>query len=221
MEPKKPHPNRRQLPVFISKDNSSETPTSQNDKNYHSAEILDENSRLPSESSNNDLIESNKFHVQTGLTLSRALGSTCPPTLAKCNLDFRDLSLLASHEVGRYTGQKLLECPQSISNFLGRKTWSYCHYVPLHYSQCVLIRNAADCAVARTRCLLSPENTEWESLALLSYGKALLSLQEAMDSTSQHPTAEILCATQILGVYEASSYLPYVRALSNIIYPRC
>jgi hypothetical protein len=133
--------------------------------------------------------------------------------LTKCNLDFLDLSLLASLEVGRYTGQRLLESPRNMSHFLGGKNWSYWGYVPFHYNQSVLVRNASDCVVARVRCLLTPKATQWESLALSSYSKALLNLQEAINSTPQHPTAEILCATQILGLYEVSLYLSYAKSI--------
>jgi hypothetical protein len=203
--PRKPHPNSRQFPVFLRNGgpaNENETP--KDDKEHNHIE------GIQCQRSNSDAIESDDRYTPTNLKLSPALGTTCPPMLAKCNLDFLDLSILASHEVGRFTGPKLLETPEMLPHFLGRKTWSYCHYVPRYYSQSNLIRKAVDCAVARARCLLSPSDIKWEHLALSSYTQALSSLQDAMDLTSKHPTAELLCATQILALYEVcfSEHLP-------------
>ena len=197
--PKKPHPNSRQLPVFLlnaGPANENENPMDDNGHNHIEG--------IQWQPSNSDVIESDDRYTPTHPKLSPALGTTCPPMLAKCNLDFLDLSILASHEVGRFTGPKLLETPQMLPHFLGRKTWSYCHYVPHYYSQSILIRKAVDCAVARARCLLSPSDVQWEYLALSSYTQALSSLHDAMDVTSKYPTVELLCATQILALYEVS-----------------
>jgi hypothetical protein len=122
--------------------------------------------------------------------------------LKKCNLAFLDLSLLASLEVGRNTGQKLLENRQNISHFLKGKNWSYFQFVPFYYDQYDLIRKATDCVIARVRCLLSPRDPDLEAIAVLAYSKALSDLQEAINSAVSRPTTEVLCATQILGLYE-------------------
>jgi hypothetical protein len=208
-EPKRHHPNSRQLPVFITNDGLAESTASQKyNRKYDQAEIIDKDSCLKPVELGSDIVYSDDIHPQTTLTQLLVFPCTSPSMLSKCNLDFLDLSLLASCEVGRYTGQRLLESPRSISHFLGGKNWSYCRYVPFHYSQSVLVRNAADCVVARVRCLLTPNATEWESLAVASYSRALSILQKAINSTSERPTADILCATQILGLYEVSYYPP-------------
>ncbi|KAL6899917.1 hypothetical protein GGI43DRAFT_53705 [Trichoderma evansii] len=104
--------------------------------------------------------------------------------------------------VGRYTGQRLLGSPQIISHFFKGRNWSYFQYIPLHYQQSVLIRSATDCVLARVRCLLTPDDKKWELFALSFYSRALLKLQDAIYSTSQDITAEVLCATLMLGLYE-------------------
>jgi hypothetical protein len=208
--PKKPHPNSRQFPVFLLDGGPvKENQPPEDDKGHKYVE------GIRCQRSNSDAIESDDRYPPNNLNPSPALGTTCPPMLVKCNMDFLDLSILASHDVGRFTGPKLLETPQKLPHFLGRKTWSYCHYVPLYYSQSVLIREAVDCAVARARCLLSPSDIKWQYLALSSYTQALSSLQNAMDITSKHPTAELLCATQILALYEVClcEHFPYMRGL--------
>jgi hypothetical protein len=130
--------------------------------------------------------------------------TTYPSMLARRNLEFLDLSLLASIHIGRNTGQKLLETPMNISHFLKGRAWSYFRFVPFYYDQCELIHNATDCIVARVRCLLTPNDGNLESLAVSSYSNALSHLQRALNSAKQNPTAQILCATQILGLYEVS-----------------
>ena len=188
-QPKHRHPNSRQLPRFA--------PDLE-----QGAEAVEKASSIQFQNTDLDFVQSDEFPSEPSLTDLRVFTITYPSMLTKSNLNFLDLSLLASLEVGRYTGQRLLENPQNLSHFLGGKNWSYCRYVPFYYNDSALVRSATDCVLARVRCLLTPDDTKWESVALSSYSKALSSLQEAINSTSQIPTAEILCSTQILGLYE-------------------
>jgi len=199
---KRHHPNRRQLPVFIRSDNSNE---SSEKKNLGNSGCFKYEDRRP------DAFEFDELHSQTSLTHLR-VASPYPSVLLKCNLDFVDLASLASPEVGRFTGQWLIQRRRSIGQFLRGTIWSYCRYVPFYYARSVLVRNATDCVVARVRSLLTPDTT-WESLALMSYSKALSNLQEVLNSTSPHLTAEVLCTTQILCIYEASLCLTDVTAI--------
>jgi hypothetical protein len=194
MIPKKPHPNGRQLPVFIVDDEPENR-----QKQYATTKSV-RTHRLSSEFSHHDNLP------PPFVTFYPGLGTSPPTMLAQCNLDFRDLSILASHEVGRFTGRRLLENPGLFPHFLGKKNLSYCQFVPLHYGRNNCIRYAVDCAVARARCLLSPSETQWELLALSSYTKAISTLQKALDSVSSQCTVEILCATQILALYEVSRF---------------
>ena len=200
---RQPHPNRRQLPVYIRDDNASE-----NSEN----KSLDKGGCVKHENRRSGAFESDELRSQISLTRLRVV-APYQSMFVKSNLDFVDLASLVSFEVGRYTGQWLTERRRSIGSFLKRGTvWSYCRYVPFYYAQSALVHNATDCAVVRVRCFLTPD-TSWESLALMSYSKALSNLQEALNSTSAHLPAEVLCATQILGIYEAGLYLTYVRAV--------
>lgn len=197
--PKHRHPNSRQIPVFIvASDDASDSAIDQEQTQRSKAAKKPEMARF------------DEVCLQSGLTDMRAPAPAYPTILAKSNLRFLDLSLLASIGVGRYTGQRLFEAPQSISHFFEGKNWSYFHYVPLHYDQSVLIRRATDCVLARVRCLLIPEDRKWELFALSSYSMALSNLQDAINSSSQNLTAEVLCATQILGLYEVSTGPPYL-----------
>lgn len=189
------HPNRRQLPSFVTNDQVRLEPKPQRE--------------LPnaaqSSKSNSVTFSSNDVPSQPSPVNTIYLKPKRSTISAQTNLDFLGLSLLASLEVGRYTGQRLLKNPQNFSHFLGGKNWSYIQYIPANYGSSALIRRASDSVLARVRCLLSPEETKWEPLALSSYSKALADLQLAIDSSSQRPSAEVLCATQVLGLYEVNA----------------
>lgn len=191
-EPKHRHPNSRQLPVFMLSNGFHGSAAE-----YKQTQALNIAER-PSQN------EPECVYIQTDILRLQTPSSTYSAVLAKTNLHLLDLSLLTSVGVGRYTGQKLLENPQTIAHFFTGRNWSYFQYIPLYYQQSVLIRSATDCVLARVRCLLTPDDKKWELFALSAYSRALSQLQDAMDSTSQRLTAELLCATQMLGLYEVS-----------------
>ncbi|KAH8819431.1 hypothetical protein F5884DRAFT_892477 [Xylogone sp. PMI_703] len=213
-EPKRSHPNGRQFPVFISNSGSASETLTNAQETERAIDMV-------------KAIEQDCYQISMDQSLSPAhfqfFALTPPSMLSKCNLGFRDLSLLASLEVGRYTGQRLLQNPQNISHFLGGKNWTYFRYVPSQYNQNIVIRNATDCVLARIKSALTPEDTKWETLALSAYLKALLCLQEAMNTSLGPPTAETLCATQILGLYELlnpnreSAWIKHVAGAASII----
>lgn len=201
------HPNRRQLPIFVHNQDPGGSSARQLHKlNPNNAMILARDSNLHAQ------------HLQTSLTQLQVASVICPPMLAKCELDFLELSSLAALEVGRFTGQRVLESPRSIAHFLGGKNWSYCRYVPSYYAESVLVRNATDCVVARVRCLLSPKDSTWETLALASYSMALSNLQDAINSTCQPPKAEVLCGTLVLSLYEVNFYILPQRICLDVFY---
>jgi len=55
--------------------------------------------------------------------------------------------------------------------------------------------------IVRSRQIISPEQ-EWEHVVIASYLKALESLQKALDCPQQRYQPEVLCATEILSLYE-------------------
>lgn len=189
-QPRQPHPNGRQLPIFLANlEISNDTLGPESDGDNSNTHIVDAEC-------------DNRYQFETGINHLKILGITYPSIMTECNLCFLDLSLLASLDVGRYTGQRLLENPHNLPNFLGGSNWSYSSYIPSLYEHSVLIRYSTNCVLARVRGILSPEDRWWETYALLSYSKALSKLQQAINSVSKSPTAEVLCATQILGLYE-------------------
>jgi hypothetical protein len=189
------HPNKGQLPAFLI-DTLDKIPT-------------EEQSESESQCFSDKFSHSDELHSFLSIERLQASPSSYSTLLAKYNLCIVDLSYLASLEVGRYTGMRLLERPKNITNFLSGRNWSYLRHVPLLYEQSTIVRNATDCVVARVRWLLQEDSygSKWESLAISSYAKALSTLQKAMTSTPNGITNEVLCATEILGLYEVCRYL--------------
>ncbi len=71
----------------------------------------------------------------------------------------------------------------------------------------------ADCVMARARQIISPGGN-WEPIVIASYVKALDSLQKALDCPKQRYQPEVLCATEILSLYELldpSGEAPWIR----------
>jgi hypothetical protein len=55
--------------------------------------------------------------------------------------------------------------------------------------------------ISRARQIISP-NQNWEAAVITFYVKALDSLQKALDSPKERFKPEVLCATEILALYE-------------------
>ncbi|KAL7933844.1 hypothetical protein V8C35DRAFT_302573 [Trichoderma chlorosporum] len=189
-EPKHQHPNSRQIPIFLGPGDESDCAADQ--KQPQALEVA----KVPAKTGSDGVC------LRTDVTYLRTVASAYPMILAKTNLRFLDLSLLASVGVGRYAGQRLLENSRNISHFFEGANWSYFRYIPEHYDQSVLIRSATNCVLARVRCLLTPDEKRWELFALSQYSIALSKLQDAIHSTLRNITTEVLCATRILGLYE-------------------
>ncbi|EDO03568.1 hypothetical protein SS1G_06049 [Sclerotinia sclerotiorum 1980 UF-70] len=101
--------------------------------------------------------------------------------LAKFGFDILELSTLATLRVGRATRRTL------------------CRY---GHSPC--LSAAVDCVVARARQIISsPHNTKfWEPLVLAHYITVIETLKRALDSPKTRYKPEVLCATEILALYE-------------------
>lgn len=206
-QPKQRHPNSIQLPFFVPDDLPEKMASKKHAQVSNESDAICKSGCAKTKILDPKTVESEAFYLNSSLTQLRVCTTDQSLIFIKCNLSFLKLSLLASKDVGRYTGQRLLESPEILPLFLGEgNQGSYCHYIPFHYDRSDLVRNATDSVVARARCLLSPENPEWESLAISSYLKAVSDLQEAINSPS-HFAAEVLLAIQILGLYEVSSHI--------------
>jgi hypothetical protein len=123
-------------------------------------------------------------------------------TSMKSGFDILDLSTLATLHVGRAARAALSrDSYHLIHQLRSNKQWSYLSFLPSLYGHIQCLSDAADCVIARARQIISPHEN-WEAAVITFYVKALDSLQRALDCPKQRFRPEVLCATEILALYE-------------------
>ena len=130
-------------------------------------------------------------------------------TCAKTNFDILLLSSLATLHVCRPVRHLLSQRPNRLVGQLqAYRRPSYFKYIPSRYDDIPCLRDAIDCVIARTQQIISPDPST-ERQALKTYVKALGSLQAALDDLEQWLQPEVLCATEILALYEVGLRLGF------------
>jgi len=120
----------------------------------------------------------------------------------KHGFDIIDLSTLAAYHVGRATAEALSSDPLQLLRLLDFKQWSYMSYLPSLYGSSACLDDAIHCIIARVRHIIAPNGEAGEREVIRLYLKAIDSLQKALNSPSQRLAAHVLCATEILALYE-------------------
>ena len=129
-------------------------------------------------------------------------------TSMKSGFDILDLSTLATLHVNRAGRAALSRSPYHLIHQLrSNKQWSYLSFLPSLYGHIQCLSDAADCVIARARQIISPHEN-WEAAVISFYVKALDSLQKALDCPKQRYKPEVLCATEILALYEVCWHQP-------------
>lgn len=85
----------------------------------------------------------------------------------------------------------------------------YFGHVVRCYGHIACLDDAMRAVVAQVQANLCPESAPSDREILIKYGKALRSLQEAINSASW-AGPEVLCATQLLALFEVSLNRPLV-----------
>jgi hypothetical protein len=84
-------------------------------------------------------------------------------------------------------------------------------FIPSRYGHVPALSHATDCIVAKLQQVAHPPDSrlaiEGEATVLLHYTKALKALQAALNDETQAMTAETLCATELLGIFEVGAAL--------------
>ncbi len=126
----------------------------------------------------------------------------------RSDFDILDLSTLATLHIGRAVRGALSQNPYLLINQLRtHKRWSYLSFLPTRYEHIKCLRDATDCVIARARQIVTP-NENWETAVIAFYVRALDSLQRALDCPKQRYQPEVLCATEILALYEVRFSCP-------------
>lgn len=153
---------------------------------------------------------SSRKHLRNGLLLP-ASNSPSPSAKGyelltqKNGFDFMDLSTLATYHVGRATAEALSSDPLQLVNLLQFKQWSYLSYLPSLYGRSACLKDAVDCIIARVRQILVPTGEVGHKEVIWLYLRAIDSLQKSLNCPRQCLEADVLCATEILALYEVYS----------------
>jgi hypothetical protein len=123
-------------------------------------------------------------------------------TSIKSEFDILNLSTLATAHINRAGRAALSQNPYHLIHQLrSSKQQSYLSFLPSRYGQIPCLSDATDCVIARARQIINP-NRNWEATVISFYVKALDSLQRALDCPKLRYKPEVLCATEILALYE-------------------
>ncbi|KAK7975849.1 hypothetical protein PG989_014312 [Apiospora arundinis] len=120
---------------------------------------------------------------------------------AKTGLNILDLSALTMVQVGQ-TASAILELQTNeLSGLVSRRRRSYLSFVPIKYGHSPYLDEAVRCLAMRARRVLVPSARPPETREILQYGRALQSLQEAVNGQNWHD-ADVLCTVELLSLYE-------------------
>ncbi|KAL7930271.1 hypothetical protein V8C35DRAFT_313428 [Trichoderma chlorosporum] len=155
-------------------------------------EILRDN-----DSSDDDLRVSVKAVVPASLT-----SSPYERLRMQYNFDLLDLSQLTSFHVSYGTARSLASRPTMLTEVLGHRNWSYLNYLPGRIGHHSALDKAAACVAARTQQWLSSPSEPVSPSILKLYSSALTALQSELQCPDACLRSEVLCATQLLGIYE-------------------
>ncbi|OCK85755.1 hypothetical protein K432DRAFT_448397 [Lepidopterella palustris CBS 459.81] len=124
----------------------------------------------------------------------------------KYGVDILSLSGLTAIHVGRAAACMLSSHQSLLVGLLQCKQWSYFSYVPSRYGHSPCLDDAIHCVAAKLQQMLLPSCQFSTSAVLSLYGKALGSLQAALDHPTLRLEADVLCATEILAMFEFLSF---------------
>ena len=133
---------------------------------------------------------------------------------AESNVDILDLSALTTYHVSRITAQQLATKPSNLINILRHRQWSFLSYVPSRWGNTLCLDHAVRCVVSRVQDYLSSPTGLPSPQSLKQYAIAIASLQEALGDPYQAICPDVLCATEVMALYEVSFH-EFMRNISR------
>jgi len=118
-------------------------------------------------------------------------------------VDILDLSGLITIHVGRAAARILSSDRALLVRLLRcKQQWSYLSYLPSRYGYNACLDDAMHCVTAKMRQIIFSTDQQPSSMVLSLYGKALKSLQAAVNDPVSCLEPNVLCATEILALFE-------------------
>ncbi|KAL7929787.1 hypothetical protein V8C35DRAFT_314791 [Trichoderma chlorosporum] len=117
-------------------------------------------------------------------------------------LDPLDLSSLTTIHIGPIASALLQLNSSRLPGVLAYRQWSYFSFIPPRFGHVAALDDAFQCLITIAHSFLVPNYRQSDTVILQRYGKALQSLQKAVDEPNNRYSAEILCATGMLSIFE-------------------
>jgi hypothetical protein len=114
-------------------------------------------------------------------------------------------SSLTNVHLGGVAAAVLSSEPQRLQGLLAGRSWSYFMFVPSRFGHYPFLDDALRCLIAKVRAMMAPSDTN-EKMIFSYYGKALTSLQKAVQDPKNCSSPDVLGATGILSVFEVSKF---------------
>jgi hypothetical protein len=127
---------------------------------------------------------------------------------AEVGVNLLDLSALTAVHFGDMASSHLTKNPSRLRELVSRRKPSYLNYVPARYGHSQCLDDAVRCVALKARRVLSGSRLCNNLTELSLYGKALRSLQDAVDDLGDPwQSPDVLCTIQVLSLYEVSRLL--------------
>jgi hypothetical protein len=121
---------------------------------------------------------------------------------AKIGVNVLDLSALTTIHIGHKATSFLTKDPRRLAGLVGAGKLSYLTHVVTRYGSSCYLDDAVRCVATKVHRVLVGSGKGGRTIELTSYGKALRSLQSAIDLKEEWRNPDVLCAVQILSLYE-------------------
>ncbi|KAI8623991.1 hypothetical protein F5Y19DRAFT_456424 [Xylariaceae sp. FL1651] len=220
--------NTRQPPVFF---NTHESPNNNSGRLQNAAPISPNTNNaaiggaaFSGEDEPEDL--SQMVDVEVEPQLSQAMSMTGLDLLrAETGIDILRLSVLTEVHSNQVASSALTEQPDQLIILFRLPKKSYLSFMPSRYGHSSCLDDAIRCVATRAKSVLTRQAPDRKELFL--YGTALRSLQIAVnDPGGAWKNPDVLCATQILSIFEvlrpshAQAWSQHIIGASRLIYAR-
>jgi hypothetical protein len=121
---------------------------------------------------------------------------------AEIGINVLDLSALTTVHIGQEATTFLKKNPNGLVNLVRNQRPSYLTHVTTRYGCSDCLDDAIRCVATKAHRVLTASGKGDRAIELNLYGKALRSLQSAIDLEDGWKNPNILCAVQVLSLYE-------------------
>ena len=121
------------------------------------------------------------------------------------DFDLVKLSALANAHFAFFTGRNLHSDRSLLERLTEHPEKSYLQCIPARFEHSLILREVVPCVVAQARRVLQPQGSLSPSEILALYGKALRTLQSALDDPAARLDPDVLCAAELLALYEVNT----------------